>query len=176
MSVRSSKTLVKARRIVSNCQCSLSSPLLAKSRKPRKKQNDQVKVIKSTTIKTHEVSKTIGPYEATMSGAVYYKNTFEPALKSKRAPVFVRGSRHSHHRMTEQQKRSTQAERQMDVSIGVFSCMRARFVFTRKSPKTHSSFMMRSIRRDGAPPPPHNSPRSTSSFQINRVNRRKRTC
>merc|ERR1711892_1142296 len=87
---------------------------VAKSRKPRKKQNEQVKVIKSTTIKTHEVSKTIGLYEATMSGAVYYKNTFEPALKSKRAPVFVRGSRHSHHRMTEQQKRSTQAERQMD--------------------------------------------------------------
>ena len=80
-----------------------------------------MKLIKSTPIKTHEVPKTIGPYEATLSGAVYYKTNFEPVLKSKRAPVFVRGSRHSHHRLADQpQKRPTHAERQMDVSIGVF--------------------------------------------------------
>ena len=34
-----------------------------------------------------------------------------------------------------------------------------------------SSFMMRSIRREGGPPPPHNSPRSTSSLELIRTSR-----
>ena len=83
-------------------------------KKQRRKPAD-IKTIKSTPIKAMEPSKTIGPYEATLSGSVYYKNNFEPVLKSKKAPVFIRGSRH-------QQRlppRPKQVDRQVDVSYGV---------------------------------------------------------